>query len=210
MVMRTLFVVLLALLCGSLCPADERTVVIGSRLVEISSPLYLAVLDADRRMLRSIEYVVRGEDVAAGEETKRDFYTPTELRDECLESADYTASAFDQGHTRALLLSAGSAHWRDVNCMAVIVPQAHRLNQQTIRNLEAHIADLAKTHGQVRVQVECLFSAGFQGRLPQSDEPCQIPAAFLYRLRIGAIEESYLFPNAGEVESDPQRYRIAD
>lgn len=98
---------LLLSLCALPAEAQERNVQIGSRLREIHSPLYEAVLDVDRRMLRSITYTVRKEDLAPGAaETVRDFYTPAELRDECLESADYAGSSYDQGHMVITLLAA--------------------------------------------------------------------------------------------------------
>jgi len=203
-----LFLFLLVALSGRNAAAQERNVQIGSRLREIHSPLYEAVLDVDRRMLRSISYTVRKEDLADGTaETVRDFYTPAEIRDDCLESADYTGSLYDQGHTRALFLSSGSDHWRDVNCMAVIVPQAHRLNQQTIRNLETHIAELVACHGSVRIRMECLFG-GSLSPLPSADEPHVIPAGFLYRIESAGETELYRFPNVADVQTDPQVYRL--
>lgn len=207
-ILARLLCCLLLSLCALPAEAQDRNVQIGSRLREIHSPLYEAVLDVDRRMLRSISYTVRKEDLAAGAaETVRDFYTPAEIRDECLESADYAGSQYDQGHTRALLLSSGSSHWRDVNCMAVIVPQARTLNQQTIRNLESHIAELVQQQGAVRVQVECLFRESLSS-LPGADEPHVIPAGFLYRVESSAGTELYRFPNVADVQADPQVYRV--
>lgn len=162
--------------------------------IELESPLYRAILDPNARTCVWIQFIVRGEDVEADNETDRGWWRPVELAPHCLESDDYVASNLDRGHLRSIQMSRGSAHWRDVNCLAVIVPETPELNRGAISQLESDICDLAELHGWCRVTIHL---SGDAGNMPRADEPHAIPERLLYVVESPAGVREVTFENGG-------------
>lgn len=174
--------------------------------IRISSPLYIAKIDCDRRMLKWIEYTVFPEDVN-GETTKNDFTSLDNLKPYSLEEDDYLYSGFDRGHTRPRHLTRSHPDADDINNTAIIVPQTPNLNRITLRSFEDHIYELAKSK-KVRVLIVCEFSDSKTHILPKADEPYQVPVSFVYFLRYENQYQAYRFPNIKNPNPDWKRYRL--
>ena len=143
--------------------------------VELESPLYRAIINRETRCCVWIQFVVRAEDVEADNDTNRNWWCPPELREFTLQADDYRNSGWDRGHLRSIQMSRGSAHWQDVNCVAVIVPESPALNRGDIVELENEICELATLHGWCRVTITL---TGDIADLP--GVACQVPETIHY------------------------------
>lgn len=195
----------LAILAAT-CHAQDRTVTVSAPIQRIVSPLYFAEIDCEKRMLRQMVYVVRATDVVrpVPNHIEREWWQHERAEPFALEDSDYNGSGYQRGHVRPILLSSGRKEWADVNCTAVIVPQWPLVNSPIISGIEDHIADLSKKVGQVTVIVDVRFSDGPMVKLPEADEPCEVPSGFKYAVlwREGKRnrDEQYEVPN---VETPP-------
>lgn len=165
--------------------------------VAIESPLYRAIIDRDRRSCVWIQYTVRREDVAEGEDVDRGWWNHRELMPHCLESEDYNRSGLDRGHLRSLLMSRGSRHWSDINNMAVIVPQDPTLNRGELAQFENDICQLAMQYGWCRVTITLTFDDDVR-TMPYADEEMDICDSLIYRVESPAGEVTETFRNGGE------------
>lgn len=195
---------------AGVAPVKAATV-IPPRLV-IVSPLYVAEIDPETRLLRSMVFEVRREHLLRPipDAVRRDWWQARGADAYSLESDDYTRSPYHRGHVRPLLLSAGSDHWPDVNLSAVIVPEFPRVNYPLIAGVEEHIAELVERRGTVTVVVDCRYEEP-RPALPEADEPHTVPSSIVYTiLPTDAEPERYEFPNIPEPPfADFRRYRLA-
>ena len=159
--------------------------------VILESPLYRAIYDSEKRCCTWIQFVVRGEDVENDNDTNRRWWVPDEMRQFVLPSSAFAGSGYDRGHLRSIQMSRGSAHFEDVNNLAVIIPETPALNRGPIVELENEICDLAETHGWCRVTITM---TGDIGDMPNAG-PHQIPARIVYLIQSPAGERTVVFEN---------------
>ena len=114
---------------------------------------------------------------------------------ETLEPSDYDGAAkvlgTDRGHL-APLASFRGEDWQQVNYLSNIVPQRAALNRGAWKELEEHVRDLVRDHGEVFVITGPSYLEPFE-TLPNADERHQIPGGFWKVVMYGDKIESYYF-----------------
>lgn len=174
--------------------------------VEVESPLYRAIYNRETRCCVWINYLVRAEDVVNDNATTRGWWFPGELLQYgVLGNVHYRDSGYDRGHLRSIQMSRGSEHWRDVNCLCVVVPEVPALNRGEISWLESRICDLALEHGWCDVTITLSGDAGdFRPGVTH-----QIPETIRYVVESPEGREEFEYSNL-KAEPTPARRMAPD
>jgi endonuclease G, mitochondrial len=114
---------------------------------------------------------------------------------ETLEPEDYkgayNALGTDRGHL-APLASFRGKNWQQTNYLSNIVPMKSVLNRSTWADLENYERDIVRKYGEAYI-ITGTYYGDSSLKLPQADEPHQIPSGFWKIIKYNGKIESYVF-----------------
>lgn len=175
--------------------------------VLIQKHLYLACVETAAKQPAWVAFRVSRADWETENVLERNFTTPAELRDICLEQSDYADSGFDLGHLYGLQFVSASRYAHEVNQLCAIGAQRPALNRGPWRKGENRIRERS-LNGTISVLTGQLWLDS-QPELPRADEPHRIGSHFWMILgtRGSAAEEAYLFPQDVQIDDRLESFR---
>jgi len=192
---RALLALLLASpVCGEVhavfIPPGESLPCVSRSEALFITHLYIAAIDVERHSPSWIVYKVSRGDF---NENHMERHWRTHFP-QSLEAADYKKSGYQIGHLYAVASVDALRHAYEVNYTDVCAPMRPKLNGDYFAKYEQLIRDLADQYGEVYVMVRCLWRKPMP-RLPNADEPHEIPSHFLVRISYGDTVAERTFAN---------------
>jgi len=153
---------------------------------------YLACLSTESHQPRWVSYVVSRHDWDSDNVLSRNFSTPADLRDVCLEQSDYTNSGFELGHLYGLQFVSASQWASEVNQLCVVAAQSPELNKGPWLLAENRIKKLSETE-----PVTVLAGQLWLNEMPDlanADEPHKVASHCWIWFRNSTADEAYVIP----------------
>lgn len=170
--------------------------------VVVQRHLYTAALDSEAKVCRWVTFSVKRRYWDTDVKIERAFYTPSGLRDVCLESSDYDNSGYARGHLVGKQFFQATMFANEVNEMSVVVPQRQALNAGPWLQMENWIREQSKDK-----TVFCIAGTILgDDQMQEADEPHRVPSATWMIVRIEGVESAWLMPQ--EADGDMDDYRI--
>ncbi len=162
----------------------------------ICRDIYALSSNDDRKFADYVAYRLDKATITGSSEQSRDWKAdPALAPEETLEPEDYQgaykALGTDRGHL-APLASFRGKEWQTVNYLSNIAPLSASLNRSTWKNLEDHVRDLVRKHGEVYVMTGTVYEREMP-KLPGADEPHQVPSGFWKIVIVDGKTEAYFF-----------------
>ena len=179
---------------------------ITKQQVLVQKHLYLACLDREAKQPAWVAFRVRRQDWDTDLQLARNFTTPRELRDICLEPSDYRKSGYEMGHLYALQFVAGREHGHEVNQLCAIAAQRPGLNKGPWLAAEKRIRAASK-HITVTVLAGQLWLEPMPP-LPHANEPHRVSSHCWIMWRAKGITEAYLMPQSATTRNNLKDYEI--
>lgn len=174
--------------------------------VLVQKHLYLSAIDVEAKQPAWIVYRVNRADWDTDNVLERNFSTPEELRDICLEQSDYDSSGFDLGHLYGLQFVSASRYASEVNQLCAIAAQRPSLNRGPWLRVENMIKDASKEKP-VEVIAGLLWLKDMP-KLPAAEESHKIASHCWIIYGDGKTEQAYLFPQNVEISERVDSYKI--
>lgn len=170
--------------------------------------LYVAAIDKERKQPAWVAYTVKRQDWDTDRVLERNFNTPSELRDFCLEQSDYEGSGYDLGHLYGLQFVSANDYAAEVNQLCAIAAQAAALNRGPWLKVEDKIKQFSES-SEVHVVAGLAWKTPIPP-LPGADESHAIASHcwILFTVRSTGATVAYIFPQTVKLEDDPQKYAV--
>lgn len=168
--------------------------------------LYMACVDCEAKQPAWVAYRVQKRDWDTENQLVRNFTTPRELRDICLEPGDFHRSGMEMGHLYALQFVSARQDASEVNQMCAVAAQSAGLNKGPWLAAETEVKRASETET-VTVLAGQLWLTDMP-KLPQANETHKV-ASHLYLMWYTPTRESaYLFPQSAARSDSLQQYKI--
>lgn len=177
-----------------------------NRQVLVQRHLYLACVDVEAKQPAWVAFRVRKQDWDTDNKLERNFSTPRELRDICLEPGDYNKSGYEKGHMYALQLASGSQYGHEVNQLCAVAAQRPGLNKGPWLDAENRIKKASET-GTVSVLSGQLWLSEMPP-LRRANEPHRIASHCWIMWSVEGVEEAYLMPQTATTKDELERFKI--
>lgn len=174
--------------------------------VLVQKHLYLAAIDVEAKQPAWIVYRVNRADWDTDNVLERNFSTPEELRDICLEQSDYESSGFDLGHLYGLQFVSANRYASEVNQLCAIAAQRPALNRGPWLRVENMIKE-ASREKPVDVIAGLLWLKDMP-KLPAAEEAHKIASHCWIIFGDGTTEQAYLFPQNVDISERVDSYKI--
>lgn len=177
-----------------------------NRQVLVQRHLYLACVDIDAKQPAWVAFRVRKQDWDTDNKLERNFTTPKELRDICLEPGDYNKSGYEIGHLYALQFVNGSQYGHEVNQLCAVAAQRPGLNKGPWLDAENRIKKSSET-GTVSVLSGQLWLSEMPP-LRRANEPHRVASHCWIMWSVEGVEEAYLMPQTATTKDELERFKI--
>jgi DNA/RNA endonuclease G (NUC1) len=177
-----------------------------NRQVLVQRHLYLACVDIEAKQPAWVAFRVRKQDWDTDNKLERNFSTPSELRDICLEPGDYNKSGYEKGHLYALQLAGGSQYGHEVNQLCAVAAQRPGLNKGPWLDAENRIKKASET-GTVSVLSGQLWLSDMPP-LKRANEPHKVASHCWIMWSTAGVEESYLMPQSATTKDELEQFKI--
>jgi DNA/RNA endonuclease G (NUC1) len=177
-----------------------------NRQVLVQRHLYLACVDVEAKQPAWVAFRVRKQDWDTEQQLARNFTTPRELRDICLEPGDYNKSGYEKGHMYALQLASGSQYGHEVNQLCAVAAQRPGLNKGPWLDAENRIKK-ASDRETVSVLSGQLWLLDMP-TLRRANEPHKVASHCWIMWSVGGVEEAYLMPQSATTKDELEQFRI--
>lgn len=178
---------------------------ITNRQVLVQKHLYLACIDLEAKQPAWVAYRVRRQDWDTDLQLARNFTTPRELRDICLEPSDYRKSGYEMGHLVALQFFNGSQYGHEVNQLCAIAAQRPGLNKGPWLDAENEIKAASATE-----TVTVLAGQLWLDPMPElrnANEPHRVASHCWILWKARGREVAYLFRQDATTKDELLQYR---
>lgn len=175
--------------------------------VLVQKHLYLAAINVEAKQPAWIVYRVSRADWDTDNVLERNFSTPEELRDICLEQSDYDGSGFDLGHLYGLQFVSASRYASEVNQLCAIAAQRPALNRGPWLRVENMIKEASREKS-----VEVIAGQLWLKDMPPlaaAEESHKVASHCWIIYGNGRSEEAYLFPQNVEISERVDSYKIS-
>lgn len=166
--------------------------VIRDGQVLIQKHLYICAVDVAAKQPAWVAYKVSRADWDTENVLERNFSTPPELRDICLEQSDYESSGYDLGHLYGLQFVSASRYASEVNQLCAVAAQRPDLNRGPWLLAENRIRKASELRT-VPVMAGQFWKASMPA-LKNADESHKVASHCWIIFGQGETEEAYLFP----------------
>lgn len=176
------------------------------RQVLVQRHLYLACVDIEAKQPAWVAFRVRKQDWDTDNKLERNFTTPRELRDICLEPGDYNKSGYEKGHLYALQLCAGSQYGHEVNELCAVAAQRPGLNKGPWLDAENRIKKASD-----RETVSVLSGQLWLSDMPslrRANEPHRVASHCWIMWSAAGVEEAYLMPQTATTKDELEKFKI--
>lgn len=177
-----------------------------NRQVLVQKHLYLACVDIEAKQPAWVAFRVRKQSWDTDRQLARNFTTPKELRDICLEPGDYNKSGYEMGHLHALQFANAEQYGHEVNQLCAIAAQRPGLNKGPWLDAENRIRKQSET------SVVTVLSGQLWLRemppLTRANEPHKVASHCWIMWSVGDREEAYLFPQTATTKDELKQYEI--
>jgi len=177
-----------------------------NRQVLVQRHLYLACVDIEAKQPAWVAFRVQRSDWDTEQQLARNFTTPRELRDICLEPGDYNKSGYEKGHMYALQLASGSQYGHEVNQLCAVAAQRPGLNKGPWLDAENRIKK-ASDRETVSVLSGQLWLSEMLP-LKRANEPHKVASHCWIMWTVGGVEEAYLMPQSATTKDELEQFRI--
>lgn len=160
--------------------------------VIVQRHLYIACIDVAAKQPAWIAYHVSRRDWDTDIVLTRNFHTPRELRDICLEQSDYAGSGVDLGHLYGLQLVSANSYAAEVNELCAIAAQPPDVNRGPWLLAENRVKELS-ADGDVAVLAGQLWEKR-RPKLPNADEPHKVASHWWLLISAAGESHAWLFP----------------
>ena len=196
---------------GRLSP--EIRSVFGDRFPEatnlqvlVQKHLYLACIDIEAKQPAWVAFRVRKHGWDTDRQLARNFTTPRELRDICLELGDYKQSGYEMGHLHGLQFVQAEQYGNEVNQLCAIAAQRPGLNKGPWLDAENRIRKQSET------SVVTVLSGQLWLRemppLTRANEPHKVASHCWITWSVRDREEAFLFPQTATTKDELEQFRI--
>lgn len=168
--------------------------------------LYLAAIDTDAKQPAWVAYSVRRRDWDTETVLDRNFNTPAELRDICLEQSDFDGSGYDLGHLYGLQFVSASTNAAEVNQLCAIAAQRPDLNRGAWLAAENRVKELSRS-AEVKVVAGLLWLDPMPA-LPAADESHRVASHCWMLISVDGSREAYLFPQSASLRAALSDFRV--
>lgn len=204
---------MLLLVCCNVTKADDVYSVFGDTFpivqahqVMVYRHLYVACLDIEARQPAWVAYKVKRSDWDTDNVLDRNFSTPNDMRDVCLEPSDYRKSPYQMGHLYGLQFVSARSDASEVNQMCAISAQRADLNTGPWLKIENAIKKKSETETITVIAGQLWIDD--MPPLPKADEPHKIGSHFWIIISVGDDDIAYLLPQSAGKKDDPEIYRV--
>jgi DNA/RNA endonuclease G (NUC1) len=196
-------IVIVWLLCSwfSVASGQQSLSVFGDSFPKITTEqvlvtrhLYVACVNTEAKQPAWVAYRVQKSDWDTGNQLSRNFNTPKELQNICLETGDYKGSGYEMGHLYALQFVHGRQDGHEVNQLCAIAAQSQGLNRGVWREAENRIKTASETET-VTVLAGQLWLDQMP-ELPKANESHRIASHQWIMWKTSRDNEAYLIPQS--------------
>jgi hypothetical protein len=177
-----------------------------NRQVLVQQHLYLACVDIEAKQPAWVAFRVRKQDWDTELQLARNFSTPRELRDICLEPGDYNKSGYEMGHLLGLQFVKASQYGHEVNYLCAIAAQRPGLNKGPWLDAENRIKKASEI-----ATVTVLSGQLWLHEMPplkRANEPHMVASHCWIMWRVGDIQDAYLMPQDATTKDVLEKFRI--
>lgn len=210
--MRILLAIIVFVLCCSVAGGQEISV-FGDTFPQVKENqrlvyrhLYVACVDVEAKQPAWIGYRVKKSDWDSGNQLARNFNTPAELRDICLEVGDYDKSGYELGHLYGIQFVHARQDGHEVNQLCAIAAMTPELNKGPWYAAEMRLKELSET-STVTVLAGQLWETPMKA-MPNANEPHKVASHCWMMFDAGDVKESYLFPQVVKRTDALQTFKI--
>ncbi len=177
-----------------------------NRQVLVQRHLYLACVDVEAKQPAWVAFRVRKQDWDTEQQLARNFTTPKELRDICLEPGDYNKSGYEMGHLYGLQFVTASQYGHEVNQLCAIAAQTAGLNKGPWLDAENRIKIASETSTVTVLSGQLWLSE--MPPLRRANETHRVASHCWIMWRAGDNRDAFLIPQTATTKDELEKYRI--
>lgn len=177
-----------------------------NRQVLVQRHLYLACVDVEAKQPAWVAFRVQRSDWDTDLQLARNFTTPRELRDICLEPGDYNKSGYEMGHLYGLQFVSAEQYGNEVNQLCAVAAQRPGLNKGPWLDAENRIKKASD-----RETVSVLSGQLWLSEMPllkRANEPHKVASHCWIMWSTAGVQEAYLMPQTATTKDELEQFRI--